>query len=387
MPFYGGQAISKVDKPIHLERAVRTDDEIWARECLNRGRDPNGHDGLGTTPLMEAAQKGNLACVKLLIEYGANVNFARRGEAFDGSKVASVLADGRNALCDAAAHGHVEVVETLIAANADVDLPGPIGRAALSWAVIFSNTNPRGRDTINVLVKAKANVNQRDMFGDAPLTFAKATEAQLLVGYGAYMHEVTKSQHADLTEPRTTALTGADPSLRENKEGKQTGAAAADKAGAARLTDNMVATWPILSQNALATKEPGQYLGVAAVARGAFNRGKITQPWSASRLDALLEREQKGGATATMRRLSQMASRQDISAVQREYHSGVSKWLLKGRAYEQGAGVDKDARKKLRIYPAKPLIERERFAYEPQPKPPTVQPLKPGLFTVDVSNF
>ena len=73
--------------------------------------------------------------------------------------------------------------------------------------------------------------------------------------------------------------------------------------------------------------------------------------------------------------------------MQREYHSGVSKWLLKGRAYEQGAGVDKDARKKLRIYPAKPLIERERFAYEPQPKPQTVQPLKPGLFTVDVSNF
>jgi hypothetical protein len=337
---------------------------IWARECLNRGRDPNGHDGLGTTPLMEAAQKGNLACVKLLLEYGANVNYARRGEASEGSsKGASVLSDGRNALCDAASHGHVEVVETLIAAKADVDLPGPINRAALSWAVLFSNTNPRGRDTINVLVHAKADVNQRDMFGDAPLTFAKAPEAQLLVRYGA------------------------DPSMRENKEGKMAGAGAD---GAARLTDSMVATWPILSQNALAMKEPGQYLGVAAVARGAFDRGKITQPWSASRLDALLEREQQQGAKKKFRNLSMMASRKVIRAEEKDYGDDqLSRWLFRGRASFQGAGVDKDERTKsaMRLYPAEPLIKKQRFPYEPRPNPPTVQSLKPGLFTVDVSKF
>src|SRR5258706_16119789 len=73
----------------------------------------------------------------------------------------------------AAAHlGHAEVVRTLIRAGAPLDHVNNLGWTALLESILLGDGGPRHRDTLRVLLEAKANPNIADGKGRSPLALA-----------------------------------------------------------------------------------------------------------------------------------------------------------------------------------------------------------------------
>lgn len=110
----------------------------------------------GTTVLQEAAALGNLDIVKVLIQYGGNVNAPAYGE------------NGARALHAAVSHGNTEVVEFLLENGADVNHlsneESVYSRSALTIAMETNHTK-----IVAMLVKAGADMSVHN--------FAQANEA------------------------------------------------------------------------------------------------------------------------------------------------------------------------------------------------------------------
>jgi ankyrin repeat protein len=74
----------------------------------------------------------------------------------------------------AAAHlGHVEIVDTLIAAGAPLDHVNNLGWTALIESIVLGNGGTRHTQTLRALVEAGANVNRADASGQTPLALAR----------------------------------------------------------------------------------------------------------------------------------------------------------------------------------------------------------------------
>ena len=100
--------------------------------------------------LGRAAYAGDVTRVQELIDRGADVN--------------EQAPNGETALMIAAANGHVEVVQVLIAADADVDARElNSGGTVLKWAKV---------NVVQALIDAGADVNARDDKGYTPLVYA-----------------------------------------------------------------------------------------------------------------------------------------------------------------------------------------------------------------------
>ena len=91
-----------------LLQASRTGDATMTEVLLDAGADPNLAHAEGETPLMAASGSGSVPAVRLLIDGGAIVNAA---DTFQS----------QTSLMWASAEGHVNVVETLLAAGANPD--------------------------------------------------------------------------------------------------------------------------------------------------------------------------------------------------------------------------------------------------------------------------
>jgi ankyrin repeat protein len=108
---------------------------------VKAGADPNAALPGGETPLMTAARTGSLPSVKALLSHGALVDGKEEGR-------------GQTALMWAAAEGHAAVVQTLIAAKADVQARLPSGFTPLLFAV------REGRlAVVRMLLEAGVDVN------------------------------------------------------------------------------------------------------------------------------------------------------------------------------------------------------------------------------------
>jgi Ankyrin repeats (3 copies) len=106
------------------------------------------------TPLMHAADAGDLESVKTLLSSGADVN-ARDQLGW------TALMHGSESIKASA-----QVVQTLIYAGADVNTKDTVGRTALTWAPLSGSDGP---GKVRALLAAHADPNVRSNFGETPL--------------------------------------------------------------------------------------------------------------------------------------------------------------------------------------------------------------------------
>ncbi|MET0652286.1 MAG: ankyrin repeat domain-containing protein [Hyphomicrobiaceae bacterium] len=192
-----------------LHAAAAAGSVVEIDRLVKQGVDLNARDGNGRTPMMVAAFRQDDAAVRALIEAGANVN-ALEYQSYDVITIAAVLNDldtlktvlaaGGNARAItspysgtaliAAAHlGHAEVCEVLVKARAPLDHVNNLGWTALIEAIVLGDGGPRHQATVEVLIKAGADLNLPDRQGVTPLGLARqkgyAQIAEMLEKAGA----------------------------------------------------------------------------------------------------------------------------------------------------------------------------------------------------------
>ena len=128
--------------------------ESMVETLLDAGADPNLALANGVTPLMTAALTGNASIVERLLTDGAGVN-------------ATIPSTGQTALMWATAEGHLDVMQELIAADADVHARSAIGFTPL----LFASRNG-DLEAARLLLDAGARVNDVGSDGTHPLPLA-----------------------------------------------------------------------------------------------------------------------------------------------------------------------------------------------------------------------
>jgi uncharacterized protein len=146
-----------------------------ARALIEAGADVNAKDSINDSPYLYAGARGHLEILKMTLAHGADLKSTNRY--------------GGTALIPASERGHVETVRTLIEAGVDVDHVNNLGWTALIEAIILGDGGSRHQQIVDLLVKAKANVNLADGKGVTPLQHARQRGykeiEQILVAAGA----------------------------------------------------------------------------------------------------------------------------------------------------------------------------------------------------------
>jgi ankyrin repeat protein len=147
----------------------------------------NAPDNDGKTPLILAAEKGQLVVAKYLLDHGANVNARSRnhGEvpliaaASNGHKAmvelllshgADVTGGGLNPLYVAASRGYVSVAEVLLANKADVNQPSGTDTSGLRPVDVAARDGKT--EMLDLLINHGADVNATDALGHTPIELA-----------------------------------------------------------------------------------------------------------------------------------------------------------------------------------------------------------------------
>ena len=113
------------------------------------------HDYTVSSPLLEAAAKGHKEIVELLIANKADINITDL--------------TGVNPLMKAAREGHIEIVRLLVANGADINASSPQGGTTALFFALQKLYNPNNTKTANFLITKGANVNARNLGGATPL--------------------------------------------------------------------------------------------------------------------------------------------------------------------------------------------------------------------------
>ena len=176
-----------------LHAAAATGEVVAIATLIASGTNPNARDLMGRTPLHVAVFQRQYAAARALLAGRADPNALER-QKYDAVTIAAVANDvemlklvlergasARNitspydgtALIAAAHLGHVEVVKTLIAAQAPLDHVNNLGWTALLEAVILGDGGNNHTEVVRALVEAGANVNIGDRQGVTPLAHAR----------------------------------------------------------------------------------------------------------------------------------------------------------------------------------------------------------------------
>lgn len=164
----------------------------------------------GVTPLMYAAQQGDLEMVQYLVEKGADVN-ARPY-------------NGISPLIGAARSGNYEIARYLLESGAEVDQQDETDLTALTHASAYN-----ARDIVTLLAGHGADLESRDWYGTTPLMTAVYyncyESARELVRLGAEVNAqdtfgftplMIAAQHGDYDIAWMLLDRGADPSVQNN---------------------------------------------------------------------------------------------------------------------------------------------------------------------------
>ncbi len=139
-----------------LINAAKNKDSRSLRLLLEHGADPNAKDHTGGTALTTAALYGNSANVKLLLDHGADVNAA--------------LKTGVTPLIAAVIRNDAEIVRMLLAKGADANAKDGSGSNTVMWAA-YSESGKT--DVLDILVKAGADLNNKNKMRETAMTWAK----------------------------------------------------------------------------------------------------------------------------------------------------------------------------------------------------------------------
>lgn len=126
----------------------------FVRALLEAGADWDSSDARGNTPLVLAANRGNIEVVKALLEAGADPNVGNRF----GYLLHSVVEQKR-----------VEVVKALVLEDADLEVRDSHLETPLHTATIAGSV-----ELVTTLLKAGADPNARNMICTTPLHYAAA---------------------------------------------------------------------------------------------------------------------------------------------------------------------------------------------------------------------
>ena len=194
-----------------IAAAADSGDVAILRQLLAKGGDPNEPAQFGSA-LIDVAFRGNVEAVKMLIAYGANVNFK---SAHNPPVKAGIQDIGElTALMTAASCGHSEAVNTLLNAGASVNVSDMREMTPLLLAVTAESQNV---ETVRVLLAKGADVNAKDHNGRTALAWAslwgETPIVKLLRGAGV------KGDEASVTAAgRPAANPGSPPVIREAVE-------------------------------------------------------------------------------------------------------------------------------------------------------------------------
>ncbi|MEZ4668276.1 MAG: ankyrin repeat domain-containing protein [Anaerolineae bacterium] len=192
-----GAAVSSED----LFAAVKKDNPEMVRWLLGHGADANIQDGYQHSVLSKAATWGANACVKLLIEAGANVHAEDHVQSQPisdaatpeiarllveaGADINFVSGQGYTLLKYAAESIKVEMVRALLEMGADTDAE----TKRYSTTPLYVAVQQDDLEIARLLLEAGANPNAQNADHWFPLSNAQSIEmVQLLLDYGADIH-------------------------------------------------------------------------------------------------------------------------------------------------------------------------------------------------------
>ncbi len=175
-----------------LREAAERGNAAQVKTLLDQGANIEARDKQGRTPLLLATHGNRIEAAAVLIEAGADVNAkdsiddspylyaGARGlnqilqlTLSHGADLKSTNRYGGTALIPAAERGHVETVRTLIEAGVDVNHINRLHWTALMEAIVLSDGGARHVEIVALLVKAGADVNIADKDGVTPLAHAR----------------------------------------------------------------------------------------------------------------------------------------------------------------------------------------------------------------------
>ena len=173
--------ILSADGVTALQQAFFAENEGVVRAFVEHGGDVDRLDPeLGTNPLVEAINWGELPIIQMLLEMGANVN------AVDGM--------GVNPLRSAAMWGRKDVMEVLLSRGALTNERGDDQETAL-MIVILSRGSPQDiMEMFNLLLAHSANVNLQDKHGYTALMYV-VTERQEHVEFAGRLIQAGANIH------------------------------------------------------------------------------------------------------------------------------------------------------------------------------------------------
>lgn len=181
---------------------------------ISAGLDVNQKNDKGDAVLFSAVSSGDVDCVKILVENGADINFEKKSEkgstgpalilaslagrlpvvqylAKSGADLDIQNSFGETALMLAAAKGHYDIVDFLIKSGANINKQKKAGTTAIKFAAGIGNT-----EILEALIKAGADVNLGDNDDDTPLgdaVFAGHLKAaEILIRVGANVNAKNK---------------------------------------------------------------------------------------------------------------------------------------------------------------------------------------------------
>lgn len=179
------------------------------RALAANGADLDVRDAHGRTPLHVATYGAHHTAMRALVTAEADPN-ALEDDRYDIVTIAAVADDletletalslgtradnitspyDGTALIAAAHLGHVEIVRALINAGAPLDHVNNLGWTAVIEAIVLGDGGPRHIETLDILIRAGANLQLADRGGRTPLELARLhghdTMLQMLVRAGA----------------------------------------------------------------------------------------------------------------------------------------------------------------------------------------------------------